>query len=88
MTGIISISRSLVQAVRRYTHEERGSKTNEKERSGSDTSLLDNTRRYGGVFLLPELDADEGDEEDGEHGEKGNDAAVRPGILAATPLQG
>ena len=76
MTGTISVSRLLVQAVRSDTYEESGSKTHEKERSGGDASLLDDTRRHGGVLLLPELNTNEGDKENSEDRKKRNDATV------------
>lgn len=88
MTGTISVSTLLVRPVCKDTYEESGSKTDEKERSSGDASLLDDTRRHCGKFLLPKLDADEGDKEDSEDCEKRDDSTIRPVVLAATPLKG
>lgn len=68
--------------------EEGGTESGSEPGTGPDCTVLEDAGRDSGSLLLPDLDTDESSNENAEENKQGDDAAVAPGELGATPLQG
>ena len=67
--------------------EEGGAEAGAEPGCEGDAALLHDSGGDGGVVLLPELDANEGDDEDAEDNEKRDDPPIAPWILGSSPLE-